>query len=53
MTPHRRFKAIDDYPSKFDWPGIKGLNMQSRPLRLCGASSASNEVGARSAIESF
>ena len=25
MTPQRRFKAIDDYPSKFDWPGIKGL----------------------------
>ena len=25
MTPQRHFKAIDDYPSKFDWPGIKGL----------------------------
>ena len=27
--------------------------MQSRPLRLCGASSAGHKVGARSAIESF
>ena len=26
MISQRRFKAIDDYPSKFDWPGIKGLN---------------------------
>ena len=25
MTPQRRSKAIDNYPSKFDWPGIKGL----------------------------
>ena len=25
MILQRRFKAIDDYPSKFDWPGIKGL----------------------------
>ena len=25
MISQRRFKAIDDYPSKFDWPGIKGL----------------------------
>ena len=25
MSSQRRFKAIDDYPSKFDWPGIKGL----------------------------
>ena len=28
MTPQHRFKAIDDYPSKFDWPGIKGLNFR-------------------------
>ena len=27
MTPQRRSKSIDDYPSKFDWPGIKGLNL--------------------------
>ena len=26
MTPQCCSKAIDDYPSKFDWPGIKGLN---------------------------
>ena len=26
MTPQRPSKAIDDYPSKFDWPGMKGLN---------------------------
>ena len=25
MTPQRRSKPIDDYPSKFDWPGIKEL----------------------------
>ena len=25
MISQRRFKAIDVYPSKFDWPGIKGL----------------------------
>ena len=25
MISQRCFKAIDDYPSKFDWPGIKGL----------------------------
>ena len=25
MISQHRFKAIDDYPSKFDWPGIKGL----------------------------
>ena len=25
MISQRHFKAIDDYPSKFDWPGIKGL----------------------------
>ena len=25
MISQRRFKAIDDYPSKCDWPGIKGL----------------------------
>ena len=25
MISQRRFKAIVDYPSKFDWPGIKGL----------------------------
>ena len=32
MTPRRRFKAIDDYPSKFDWPGIKGLkNIEQKP----------------------
>ena len=29
MTPQRRSKAIDDYPSKFDWPGIKGLNIDA------------------------
>ena len=25
MIPQRCSKSIDDYPSKFDWPGIKGL----------------------------
>ena len=35
------------------WRGMCDWNMQSRPLRLCGASSVSHEVGARSAIESF
>ena len=30
MTPQRRSKAIDDYPSKFDWPSIKGLNHISK-----------------------
>ena len=30
MTPQRRSKAIDDYPSKFDWPGIKGLKFRAR-----------------------
>ena len=28
MISQRRFKAIDDYPSKFDWPGIKGLMLK-------------------------
>ena len=27
MISQRRFEAIDDYPSKFDWPGIKGLRL--------------------------
>ena len=27
MIPQRRSKSIDDYPSKFDWPGIKGLKV--------------------------
>ena len=27
MISQRRFKAIDDYPLKFDWPGIKGLKI--------------------------
>ena len=31
MSSQRRFKAIDDYPSKFDWPGIKGLTMPLFP----------------------
>ena len=28
MISQRRFKTIDDYPSKFDWPGIKGLKIK-------------------------
>ena len=24
MNPQRPSKAINDYPAKFDWPGIKG-----------------------------
>ena len=28
MTPQRCSKTIDDYPSKFDWPGIKGLKVR-------------------------
>ena len=38
MTPQRRFKAIDDYPSKFDWPGIKGLKFLLKRIfwwKLC------------------
>ena len=28
MISQRRFKAIDDYPLKFNWPGTKGLMLQ-------------------------
>ena len=27
MTPQRCSKTIDEYPSKFEWPGIKGLKL--------------------------
>ena len=49
MTPQRRFKAIDDYPSKFDWPGIKGLickaEMQQASLLYYSAKAQSGAFG--------
>ena len=35
MTPQRRFKAVDDYPSKFHWPGIQGLIMNAYSECTC------------------
>ena len=45
MTPQRCSKAIDDYPSKFDWPGIKGLNISSSFIIFFSVKDAADKTG--------
>ena len=47
MIPQRCSKSIDDYPSKFDWPGIKGIDPRAKDLIELFYAQGSEDWGAR------